>query len=260
MLAGIVIAIALAGCRGHPQFKAPPKTHQPLSYVQTTPYATVRLTLAPSVGALPGLRFKLYQDGVRELTNFVVQAQGDHLHLAQKGISDPPYKRFIDWTVTAATPRLAGAEQTWFDDTGGVHPNHGAKGLIWDTLGDIQIPRTDLFKSDVDPALLDQTLCNAVKVARARRMGPQAAAVLGASWPCPKWAETELTLAPSTIKGKIGGLTFLFDPYVLGAYADGGYAVTVPVSAFHFWLSPTWASEFAGDPAPPPPAPLAPKR
>lgn len=253
--AAIAVALVVAGCRREQQFKPPPKTPEPLSFSRTTPDATVSLRLWPSVGALPGLRYHLYQDSVRELENFLAEAKNDHAHLAQKGLPAAPYRRAIDWRVTAATPRLAGAQESWFDDTGGVHPNQGTKGLIWDVLGDTQVNRPNLFRSGVNPTVLDDALCDAIKAAKIRRMGPRGASGDASAAFCPHWSESDFTLAPSTIKGKIGGVIFMFDPYVLGPYAAGGYQVTVPQSVFHYWLSPTWASEFAGEPAPPSTAP-----
>ncbi len=45
-------------------------------------------------------------------------------------------------------------------------------------------------------------------------------------------------LAPSTTPGKVGGLTALIDPYVVGPYSEGDYEVTVPASAFQALLAP----------------------
>ena len=255
VLAAIAVALVLAGCRREQQFKPPPKTPEPLSFARTTPDATVSLRLYPEFADLPGLRFQLYQDGVKELTTFLAQAKNDHAHLAAKGPPATPYRRAIDWKVTAATPRLVGAEEIWFDDTGGVHPNHGTKGLVWDVLGDHQIAGSELFRSGVSPTVLNNALCDAIKAEKVRRLGAPAETGEGSQGFCSKWPESEFTLAPSTVKGKIGGLIFLFDPYVLGPYAAGVFEVRVSEKAFHFWLSPTWVSEFAGDPLPPPAAP-----
>ena len=57
-----------------------------------------------------------------------------------------------------------------------------------------------------------------------------------------------LVLAPAAIPGKIGGLTALIDPYVVGPYSEGDYEVTVPVSAFQTLLAPAYAGAFGGAP------------
>ena len=61
------------------------------------------------------------------------------------------------------------------------------------------------------------------------------------SFPCPKWRESHFVLAPSTVPGKIGGLVFLFDPYAVGAYAEGEYEVTLPQALFTAVLAPAGA-------------------
>ena len=69
------------------------------------------------------------------------------------------------------------------------------------------------------------------------------------AWPCPKWADSDFVLAPSSAPGKIGGLVFLFDPYSIGPYVEGDWAIALPQAEFRAALAPQWAGEFAGAPA-----------
>ncbi len=257
--AGLLVA-ALAACQRKAETKAPAAPAAPLTFIQTSPDATVRLVLDPGVGARPGLRGKLYGDGVKELTSFADQAHSDRARLSQKGYPSPAYERDLVWSLTAATPNLASARETWSDYTGGAHPNHGWLGVIWDVHSDREIPRGELFRVDADQGQLDALLCQAVKAAKSRRAGAAAINEEVGTWSCPKWDDSNFVFAPSTTAGKIGGLTFLFDPYVLGPYAEGDYAVTVPQSDFRIALAPAYADEFAGAPAPEPAARPAPKR
>ncbi len=55
------------------------------------------------------------------------------------------------------------------------------------------------------------------------------------------------TLVPSRETGKIAGLSFHFNPGLLGAEADGSYNVFVPASIFSPALSPRFADSFGGD-------------
>lgn len=255
-VAGLV-AVALCGChRKEASPKASAPLPEPLSFSQVTPDSTVKMTLAPVIAQEPGLRFRLYGDGVKELKSFAAQAHGDRAHLAAKGLQTPPYQRDIAWTLTAATPRLLSARESWFDDTGGAHPNHGWNGLLWNIPEDRAIPRAELFRPDADQAKLEQGLCEAIKAAKVQRVGAQEAAEEAGSWPCPRWADSDFVFAPSTVHGKLGGLVFLFDPYSLGPYAEGDYQVTVPLAEFQGALSPAYADEFAGAPEPLPPPPL----
>jgi hypothetical protein len=95
---------------------------------------------------------------------------------------------------------------------------------------------------------LDRAICDAVAQAKTHREG---AAPLNAMFACPKWSQAVLVPAPSTIPDKIGGLTVLIDPYVVGPYAEGDYEVVVPLSAFRALLAPTYAAAFGGAPKSP---------
>jgi hypothetical protein len=223
----------------------------PMSFAESTPDADVKLTLDPAIGAHSGLRGLIYDDGVKELKSFVAEAQNDRAHLAGKGMETRPYQRTVAWTLTAESSLLLSARKDWFDDTGGAHPNHGAEGLLWDIVGDRPVARRDLFRPDADQAALDAALCEAVKAAKRSREGAVADV---ATWPCPKWADANFVLAPSTVPKKLGGLIFLFDPYVVGPYSEGGYEVTAPQSDFRAAVAPAYADEFAGEPKPAPAA------
>jgi hypothetical protein len=67
-------------------------------------------------------------------------------------------------------------------------------------------------------------------------------------WPCPTWRESDFVLAASAVPNKLGGLTFVFDPYAIGSYAEGPYEVTVPYDAIKGVIAPAYAGEFVGGP------------
>lgn len=250
----ILAAALIAGChrKAEQPRPAPPKPPEPLAFVQTTPDATVKLALDAAIGAHPGLRAQIYDDGVKELKSFAAEAQNDRAHLAAKGMTMRRYERTVAWSLTAEAPYLLSARKDWFDDTGGAHPNHGSEGLLWDVVGDHPISRRDLFRPDADQSALDSALCEAVKAAKRLREG---AVADFETWPCPKWADSNFVLAPSTVAKKLGGLVFLFDPYAVGPYSEGGYEVTIPQTTFQADVAPAYASEFAGEPKPAPATP-----
>ena len=248
-LLAAVAVLALAAC-GPKTPKPPASPPLPLAFARTTPDAKVSLTLDKAFRREPGLQQQIYAAGVADLNSFLVQAQGDRAHLLAKHIVTPPYERTVSWTLTAATPRLAAAREAWFDDTGGAHPNHGSKGLIWSVVTDAELPAAELIRPDADQGALDAILCRAVTAAKARRQSPGSAPTDRA---CPRWGDSAFVPVASTTPGKIGGLMFLFDPYVLGPYAEGDYAIVVPQAEVSRWLAPLYAPEFAGAPAQPAP-------
>lgn len=246
LAAFVLIVIGLAVWRANLPPPTPPPPPPRLSFAQTTPAAKVELSIDPKIAPYVDLVHRLYGDGVKDLKGFAAQAQQDQARLTAKGLPVRPYERSIAWTLTAASPRIASIKQAWSEDTGGAHPNHGTLGLLWDPAASREVPRDELFRPGADQARLDQRLCLAIQAEKARRQG---AASDPQTWPCPHWADANFVLAPSILPGKIGGLVFLFDPYSIGPYVEGDWAIVVPQAEFHDELAPAWAQEFAGRPA-----------
>jgi len=226
---------------------APAATARPLAFDQTDPAAKVALRLPAEIANHPALHTLLYDREVAGLRTFAAKAQTD-----QKASDGKfPWRRYnrqSQWFLAADTGALVGLRAQWFEDTGGAHPNHGGSSLIWDTGANKEVPAKALFRDGADMSALDKAICDAVAMAKTRRAG---AVPLNDMFSCPKWSETVLVLAPSTTPDKVGGLTALIDPYVVGPYSEGGYEVTVPVSAFQSLLAPAYADAFAGAPKSP---------
>jgi hypothetical protein len=139
--------------------------------------------------------------------------------------------------------------RTDFDYSGGAHPNTVATSLLWDKAEGRRIAAADLFAKGADRAGVERALCQAVNEAKKARPGAQPVAAAGDTWACPRLDKVAVTLAPGSVAGKAGGLTFLLDAYAVGPYVEGAYYLTLPLSAFQSALSPTYAGEFAGAPA-----------
>ena len=112
------------------------------------------------------------------------------------------------------------------------------------------IEPTDLFRDGANLSVLDDALCEAINQARAARSGEPSTLRLGTTndWACPRALETAFVLAPSRTSGRIGGLEFLINPYVVGPYAEGPYRIVVAQSAFRDLLDTAYADDFLGEP------------
>ena len=251
----LMAAMALAACENKKKLQAefaaddkavaaPPV---PTHFALATPDARTELSLPRGIDRYPELHAKLYSDGKQQLMDFTKTAAGDRARYALKGVKQAqPYERRVVWTITAVTPDLISLRDAWFDDTGGAHPNHGSEVLLWDRTRNEPVLKSELFKPDIDTAGLDERLCQGVTRAKEARLGPSAPK----SWTCPKWSDAKAVLTPSTRPYRVGGLMFLFDPYTIGAYAEGDYEVLIPLSDFQSALAPAWAKDFTGSPAP----------
>jgi len=220
---------------------------RPLDFDQSDETAKVVLRLPAEVASRPALHALLYDREVAGLKTFAAKAQADR-EASDGKFPWRPYTRQGQWFLAADAAPLVGLRALWFEDTGGAHPNHGASTLIWDSAANREVQPKALFRPGADMSALDRAICDAVAQAKTHREG---AAPLNDMFACPKWNQAVLVLAPSTIPGKIGGLTVLIDPYVVGPYAEGDYEVVVPAAAFQSLLAPAYASAFGGAPKSP---------
>lgn len=252
----LLAAAPIAACKKKPPAPPPPPP-TPLSFAQATPDATVRLSIAPAIAAWPALHQKLFNDGVAELKKDLETARDDRAHIAGEGLPNPAYEHELTWSVVARTARLVSLKGTWMSYTGGAHPNSGFNTLVWDTNEAAEIRRSELLLPEgAGDAQVQAVLCDGIAQTRAAK--GVASTDDSSMWPCPKWRDSNFVLTPSTVPGKLGGITFVFDPYAIGSYAEGPYEVTVPYVAIKDVLAPAYAAEFAGAPAPAaakPPAP-----
>jgi len=223
----------------------------PMSYSSTSPAAVVELKLPAALAHEPDLHARLYAEAVRDLKAF---AEGSANARAEEVGEDPdsapaqPYSKSIDWSVAADTTKLMSLSSIASEYSGGAHGNAAYASLLWDKALKHLIAPTALFAPGADAAM-DKALCDALIAEKKSRLGDNYTPP-GADWNCPKWRDTPFVLTASTTPGKAGGLTFLLAPYLVGAYAEGTYEVTVPLSAFARYLKPAYADEFAGAPRP----------
>ncbi|HYF23024.1 MAG TPA: DUF4163 domain-containing protein [Caulobacteraceae bacterium] len=260
------LVLALSGCKRKEEAAPGPKgpdgtgsagaiavpadAAAPLSFAQKSEHAEVELKLPEAVTGQPDLHARLYGDGVKELKAFLEGAQADRAELVGEGVPVPTYSRSVEWRAAAETGKLLSLEGLTAEYTGGAHGNSGYAAVLWDKSLQRAITPSALFRANADWAALDAALCRALEAEKTRRLGQPFR--FDASQPCPSWRESAYVLAPSAVAGKAGGLTFLYGPYALGAYAEGSYEVTVPLAAFQAALAPAYADEFAGAPKPRP--------
>ena len=254
-------ATALAGCNRNeaepapaplPAAEAPAEitpadAAAPMGFALTTEYAEVKLTLPEPIKPQTDLHARLYAEEVRRLRQFVEGAQADR---SEAG-NDPAigrYEKTITLTAAAETGKLVSLRREAFDFSGGAHPNTQTTGVLWDKALKQMVTPASLFRRGDDLTALDQALCAAINTAKKARPNTAPVALGARDWACPRAAATPFVLAPGTVDGKAGGLTFLIGPYQVGPYAEGGYQITLPLSQFRTLLAGAYADEFAGQP------------
>lgn len=245
-------------CASSPQSVKHPESRpdsQPVAYKLEDGRMTTELTLDPALRAHPELRARLYDEGMTAIRAF--EADVREARTEEGGELDYNMDLTLRWGAPVESARLVSSDGMVWSFTGGAHGNPGFHAILWDRPGQREVKPSELFRADADQTKLDHALCDAINAAKAARGGDQAwdpAPYRDEQgddiWACPAALETPLSLAPGDMTGKAGGLVFLIDPYVVGPYAEGVYTAVVPAAAFSALLSPEWADQFGGAPAP----------
>lgn len=224
----------------------PPATVAPLAFSKTDGDTQVTLSLPEPIKLYPALHTRLYNDGQKQLTDFLGEAHKDRAQQSADGIDVPGYYETITWNIAAQSTRLLSlyAQNDIF--SGGAHPSSTFQALLWDKNRNELINPAGLFAVGADMKAVDAYVCHEVEAERSRRMGePTTQAASGFS--CPKFADSRLILVPSTINGKFGAVEALYAPYEVGSYAEGPYEIRVPQNVLRGALSPEFAGEFGGE-------------
>ena len=137
----------------------------------------------------------------------------------------------LEWQVVTDTPRFLSLSNSFDTYMGGAHGLNGKGSLVWDRQSGEALDPVDLFTSaDALGKAIRPAACALLDKERAQRRGEPVPS--GSSeWPnqCPELDETTVFLGSSNGKtfDRIG---VYYGPYVAGAYAEGDFEYTVPVT------------------------------
>lgn len=235
----------------------------PLAWKKTTPTAELSLTLPAVVRHAPVLADRLYRGEIKGLERFSAEAADPKDGLRSEPAAFRKQGRWemeVSYAPALETGRLLSLYRSAYTDTHGAHPNHEDGGIVFDKPTNRNLHPLDLLIPGADLKPLDRALCDAARAAkRERNEGPWNEKE-DTNFSCPTWrglfgetgkllegsAPPQIALAPGDMAGKAGGLTFIYSPYDIGAYVEGGYAVVLQQAVFRAALRPQYAAEFAG--------------
>lgn len=200
------------------------------------------------VSAIPVLAEAIRQPVLAHKAELLDTAAGDKQHRAKQDFPFHQYEFSSDYKVAGDTARLLSLTDDWFEFTGGAHPMHGTKALLWDRETGRPIAFADLLESGSPEALFGMSYCAALEKARVVKRGPDASGDttrVDAFYQCPKFGE--LALIPIGVAGQpMTGVRVHADPYVAGPYAEGDYDIDLPLTAaFIAALKPEFRASFA---------------
>lgn len=148
------------------------------------------------------------------------------------------------WESLGQSTRLLSLQGVIESFTGGAHPNHDYKAIIWDRRLGQAISMSALFANQGDFGTLTRAVyCSKLdKERRKRREGEK----LGGEFDqCPKFTDLAIAPADRNNDGRFDSVDFVAPPYVAGPYVEGEYEISVPVTQrFSRSLKPEYRSSF----------------
>ncbi len=209
------------------------------------------VTIDDVLKAYPGLYDNLFAEGRREMAKWRADADKERKETPDL-FKNRRYSFERHYGERSAIGRYVSVERTDYMNSLGAHPNHRTNIILWDTAAKRRISIRPFFKETTDNGPTMETLADTIRAAlvaeKKARDIPNADKDPGIDNVKPKILSIgAIALAPSTAKAKSSGLIAYFSPYDVGAYAEGGYAVFVPWTAFKDHLSAEGARLFGGD-------------
>ncbi|WP_418904580.1 DUF4163 domain-containing protein [Erythrobacter litoralis] len=182
------------------------------------------------VAAIPELKARFDREQAQSRKALIAQAREARADAKDMGFPYNAYALGTSWEVVADTPRFLSLSADIYTYSGGAHPNSTATSLVWDREARRALEPLDFFAS---PEALNDAVsepyCKSLNDQRAERTGEpvdNSDPVFGG---CP--TVEQLTVVLGSTNGKtFDRIGLIAPPYVAGSYAEGEYAVTLPVT------------------------------
>lgn len=203
-------------------------------------------TIPAEVGRIPALVQWFTADRDKAQAGVARDAASFRKEAAANDFPFRKYESTTDWKRVTSTPRFLSLSAETYDYTGGAHGSPGFRSLVWDRQANERLEPTAVFTSE---AAIQQAIgvafCDALDVQRGKRRGAPVVRGTDGFTDCPKVSEATLILG-STDGRAIDRIGLLVGPYVAGAYAEGSYDLTLPVTpALLRAVKPAYRDAFA---------------
>lgn len=194
----------------------------------------------------------LRKDAERYLISLKANARADFDRAKKAGQNPRPWDVRVRWRYTAKAGDIVSLLGEVSEYTGGAHPNQRFDTHIARASGG-EIAFNDMLIAQRSPSPATViAICEALKAAKVEKI--KSATILDEPIVCigpsanAKTEEARIVLAPSNELKKFGGLYAYYEPYAVGAYAEGPYVLTIQQEIFAEDLRPEFKPLFGGEP------------
>lgn len=185
-----------------------------------------------AAGAIPALKASLDADLDKQKGELVKEATADKAEAEKAGFPYRAYSRGFDWKVVTETPGWLSLSSMVSTYTGGAHPNYWFDEILWDKAANRQREPLELFTSkEALSKAIRPEFCRQIDAQRAEKRGePVKKGSDDMFSQCLDPVNYTIILGSSDRKA-FNRIGVLVPPYEAGPYAEGGYEVTMPVTA-----------------------------
>jgi hypothetical protein len=222
---------------------------RPVAIDEQSELLDFHLAWPAEVSAIPSLAERIRSPAMAHKAELLNTARADKARRAEQDFPFNRYEFSERYEVAGNAPRLLSLAATWSEYTGGAHPMHGTRALLWDRQTGKELGFSDLLQegaASLGP-LIGARFCKDLNAVRAKKRGPEAAPAVRPDDPfnrCPAFGELEL-IPQARAAGPFTAILVHADPYVAGPYVEGDYDIVLPVTAeFVAALKPAYRGSF----------------
>lgn len=194
---------------------------------------------------------KLQADAQAYLDKRKAEARADFDDRKKQGAVEMSWEVQQEWKYTAQAGGIASLVGTNYEFTGGAHGLSSTDTMIVraDTGEELSLAKMLMADRSPSPAITI-AICEGLKAEKMKTI--QSATIFDEPIVCAgpkanvKIEDAHIALAPSTDPSKFGGLFVYYDPYAVGAYAEGSYTITIPQAVFAEDMRPQYKPLFGG--------------
>lgn len=200
-----------------------------------------------AAATIPALKSALDGDLASRQRELEDNARTGRKDAKEGGFEFHPFGYWIDWKVVADLPGWLSLSTGVDSFEGGAHPNHGFDAMVWDKTANLRRNAVDLFVSKQKlSSVIRVNFCREIDKQRTVKRGEPVKPKSGDMFSdCIDPVDSTIILGSSNHQtfDRIG---VLVAPYDAGPYAEGDYAVTLPVTdAVLAAVKPEFRSSFA---------------